>query len=450
MNLGVIVLDTLRYDVFCSEMPKTLERANHVFENMYSTSRWTVPAHASLFTGLYPTEAGTHSENLHLTTPVPTLAERLSNEGFATHLFSNNIYIDSFFGFGRGFDSIYRGPNLAGRPTESSGFDWTKLFNELDDDYARYPKAAYRILRSDSPTIPTLFEGAKMVASGDSEEETERIDWFYDEVESANLHGSDDVFVCANLMTCHSPYVPPEEYRTVTPYLTDPFELTLRDSQTTENEHNRHWESYKSCARYLDDSLQRLFDLIDWDALFVIGDHGELFGEHGLRQHQYGVYEDLVHVPAVAVGNEVPSGTSEGLTSLLDVYETIVEYADIETTDDSRGKPLFSEPSREHVYAESVGNYRVSPDAAGFDEKIPKSWGEPHYMYRTDDRVYVKDKDGERVLDSDWDGEYPDEIGAVREAVNQLRVEMDDCAGRTVEKEVPSEVASRLEKLGYR
>src|SRR6056297_3358919 len=157
MKLGLVVLDTLRYDAFEDEMGNLASLADHTFEEMHSTSRWTVPAHASLFTGLYPSEVGVGARRRHLTTTRRTLAERLRDAGFDTAALSNNVHIDSFFDFDRGFETLHRGPALRDRPeTDRSEFDWEALFSLLDGSRFRPGRAVWEILRSDAPTLPTL------------------------------------------------------------------------------------------------------------------------------------------------------------------------------------------------------------------------------------------------------------------------------------------------------
>ncbi|ELZ40560.1 arylsulfatase [Halorubrum californiense DSM 19288] len=288
-----------------------------------------------------------------------------------------------------------------------------------------------------------------MLSSGGQSEES--IDWFLDPFKSDIAGSRGDTFLTVNLMTCHSPYVPPDEYRTVEPYTVDPFELTLRSDPVTDREHRRHVESYEACARYLDDALQTVIDIVDWDALFIVGDHGELFGEHGLRQHQYGVYEELIHVPTLAFGSEIPAGTTETLTSLVDIHATLLDLMDLSDAETGRGESLLSgDPIRDHVYAESVGNYRATPGASGFDEKIPRSWSDPHYMYATDDALFVSDKDGERVISTDWKEERPEYRDELQQAVAQLRSELPTTTSGATNRNVPESIESRLASLGYR
>ena len=160
MKTGIVVLDTLRYDTFLLKMSTVSRRAYHPFHRIYSTSRWTAPAHASLFTGLYPTEVGTQAHNRHLTTDRSTVAESLQKEEFHTRALSNNVHIDSFFKFDRGFDQLDRCPDLRGRPSEDrTDFDWGELFSAVGDGPLRYLRTVQRIAQSDSPTLPTLRAG---------------------------------------------------------------------------------------------------------------------------------------------------------------------------------------------------------------------------------------------------------------------------------------------------
>jgi len=452
MKVGLVVLDTLRYDTSLAELKTLQRRANHQFTNLYSTSRWTVPAHGSLFTGLYPTEAETTSEDRYLDTSVPTLAEQFSDARYATYCLSNNIHIDPFFGFTQGFESFTRGPALQDRPSDrDQEFDWDALFSRLGSGHTRYVQAIKEIMVSDAPTFPTLKTGVQMARAPPVNQATNDISWFLDEFETIAGSSPEDLFLFANLMPTHYPYDPPEGYCDYEPLDTDPLDLTLRNEPVTDEEHERHLRNYEGAVRYLDDELPQVINAIDWDALFIIGDHGELFGEHGIRGHEYGMYEELVHVPALAFGNAIPEGETNAVASLIDVHRTLLELADIKFSDHVRGENLFelSENDDRAVYAESVGCGQYDPDAKGTGAKVPASWGEEHYMLRTNDAMFVHDKDGERTIDA-TDGSEVESLD-LRERVEELRDGLGNYAGEgSVEDEVPDEIEDRLEHLGYK
>ena len=111
-NVVLIVLDTTRPDhmsLYGYSRPTTpnleaLSRDGTVFERAYSTSSWTLPSHASLFTGLYPTEHGATGEHFWLDDRFPTLAERMRSLGYRTWAASGNAMVGSISNLDRGFE----------------------------------------------------------------------------------------------------------------------------------------------------------------------------------------------------------------------------------------------------------------------------------------------------------------------------------------------------------
>lgn len=453
MRIGVIVLDTLRYDTF-KELSQSLQsQADHSFDRMYSTSRWTSPAHASLFTGKTPTETGVGANSRSLPDNSSTIAGRLNNLDYRSVALSNNVHIDPFFGFTRGFDDFCRGPVLEGRPTDNQdGFDWDELFSTMGSGPLRYLRALMEILRNDEPTIPTLRTGLQLLRSTSVNQQSDNISWAFNGFAEKLPEVPDNLFFFANLMPTHYPYNPPDDYSPVEPFDTPPLHLTLRDDPVTNEEHVRHWQNYRGAARYLDDELPKLIDKVDWDCLFVISDHGELFGEHGFRGHEYGLYEELVHVPAIAIGDKVPEGTTEDLTSILDIHRTLLELAGVDVPDHIRGYNLFEDdiPEGRAVYAESTGVGQYSPDAKGILANIPPEWDEEHYMLRTKDAMLVHDYKGTRVFDPETGDDLPERESELRKRVKEVRADRDLFSGDQDDQDVPDDVEDRLAHLGYK
>lgn len=450
MRLGIVVLDTLRYDVAVDQMSQLFDLADHEFENLYSTGRWTSPAHASLFTGYYPTEVGVHAGQRHLTTPKPTLAEQLRGEGYRTVAASNNINIDRFFDFDRGFDTFHRGPGIEDRPEKNvEGMNWGELEKKIADSGLRRPiEATYRILRSDAPLLPTLKTGIEMFLS--HSEDSSGIEWSRETFERLSEEQPDDLFLFVNFMPCHYPYDPPDEYFDQEPVKKNPVEMTFQDEPVTAEEHERYWSGYVGAARYLDDALPELLDHVDWDCLFVIGDHGELFDEYEMYGHQYGVYQELTHVPALAYGSAVPEGRTSTPTSILDIHRTMLELAGVDFDTDQRGVNLFESIHEDRfVYAESEGCEWYSPNATGIEAKIPTSWVDPHYMIRSEKGVFIKDKDGQRAFSPTGKKPKPQLKESLESLAKRIRKRRVDARGDSERRGVPEEVQNRLKQLGY-
>ena len=107
----VVVLDTVRADHtsaygYHRDTTPNLARlaARGVrFERAYATGHWSLPSHASLFTGLLVSRHGAHHEHLALDPRHPTLAELLSQHGYETANFTGNAWIGPGTGMTRGF-----------------------------------------------------------------------------------------------------------------------------------------------------------------------------------------------------------------------------------------------------------------------------------------------------------------------------------------------------------
>lgn len=141
-NVILITMDTTRKDhLSCyGYQEKTtprldqLARESIVFENAYSTSSWTLPAHASLFTGLYPSQHGAHVREgfwgpkaLH--DQNITLAEILAHHGYVTAGFIGGYFCSSFFGMAQGFD--YYHESLFNLIHECNNFFVTRIYRSL-------------------------------------------------------------------------------------------------------------------------------------------------------------------------------------------------------------------------------------------------------------------------------------------------------------------------------
>jgi arylsulfatase A-like enzyme len=91
--------------------------------------------------------------------------------------------------------------------------------------------------------------------------------------------------------------------------------------------------SYYNCLRYIDHVMASLMKgyerlgLLD-DTIFVfVGDHGQMFGEHGLRQTFNAIYEEGVHVPGIvyAPGLLKQPRRVQGPRQQIDIVPTVID-----------------------------------------------------------------------------------------------------------------------------
>jgi choline-sulfatase len=107
----LVTLDTTRADALQPESTAVetpalaaLAARGLRFSQAYSTAPMTLPAHASMLTGLYPAAHGIHENDRRLAAEHPVLAGRLQEAGYATAAFVSGFPLDRQFGLARGFD----------------------------------------------------------------------------------------------------------------------------------------------------------------------------------------------------------------------------------------------------------------------------------------------------------------------------------------------------------
>jgi arylsulfatase A-like enzyme len=344
-NVLLIVWDTVRaanlslhgYSRPTTPNLESLARRGTRFDLAFATSSWTLPSHASLFTGRWPHELGADWKS-PLRSDVPTLAEYLGDRGYDTAGFVANLdFCSRETGLDRGFTHYEDYPI------------------ELFDTFARYIGLGHRM---DVPTwtcvlekvlekvssrwadlVPRSREHAKSAAGIDRA----FLDWLSGRQKrvSARQKRPRPFFAFLNYNDAHSPYEVPD--RSTPGFGLRP--TTLRDRLTllrwnalekaslSEHDVRMAIDVYDDCIAYLDRRLGLLLDelgrrgVLDDTLVVVTADHGEHLGDHLLFFHGCSLYRQLVHVPLVIVE---PKGAPAGRVvaepvSLRDVPATIVD-----------------------------------------------------------------------------------------------------------------------------
>ena len=128
LSIILMSLDTMRrdhvgfygYERNTTPFLDELAERSLVFDNAYTTFSWTLVAHMSLMTGMYPSQHGVWREDAALPPSVPTLAERLHESGYYTMGFHDSRWLGERYGFARGYDvySRHQGAPIAERHIE--------------------------------------------------------------------------------------------------------------------------------------------------------------------------------------------------------------------------------------------------------------------------------------------------------------------------------------------
>jgi arylsulfatase A-like enzyme len=345
-NVLFVVLDTVRKDrlsVYDPELETTPHLADFaeeaaVFDNAVAPAPWTLPVHASLFTGLYPSEHEATQEDPYLE-GATTLAESLSAAGYDTACYSSNAWITSYTNLTAGFDDHDNFFQIM--PSELLSGPLASVWKTMNDnDTLR--SVADRLVQVGNKIHEHLAEGG-----GGDTKTPQVIDKTIDFVDD-----SDDFFAFINLMDAHLPYHPPEEYAerfapgvdsTEVCQNSKEFNCGARDIDSEE------WDAIKGLydaeLAHIDDQLDRLFSHLketgQWEETTVVvcADHGELHGEHDLYGHEFGIYDPLVNVPLMVKHPDIESGRdAETTVELVDLYHTVLDAAGAT----GRGEPLDS------------------------------------------------------------------------------------------------------------
>src|SRR2546426_1634096 len=112
-NILLVVFDTARADRFpfggyartTAPVLSDLAREGAVYTEAFSPAPWTVPAHASLFTGQYPSLHRTDCGSLRLPDEAVTLAETLRGAGYKTLGYTANPWLGKEDNFPQGFET---------------------------------------------------------------------------------------------------------------------------------------------------------------------------------------------------------------------------------------------------------------------------------------------------------------------------------------------------------
>ena len=291
-NLVMLVLDTVRadhlscYGYFRTTTPALdeLARQGARFARAYTAAPWTLPSHASFFTGLYPSEHGCESGHPFLDDKYETLAEALRRRGYTTLGFSANPWICHATGLDQGFDRFIQ---------VRLRFEKSRMLGQ----------GVWRwLLGLASPQSLALDNGARQA-------NTLCAKWL-----QALARRPRPFFLFVNYMEAHFPYpAHPDTYR----FFPNPARAG-QDYAAVDFDWIRHdagaraWSAsdldlvrakYDGSLYYLDRQVGELVRRLDDlglganTILLVLSDHGESLGEHGLWSHEFSMYHNLLQVP---------------------------------------------------------------------------------------------------------------------------------------------------------
>ncbi|HUT03259.1 MAG TPA: sulfatase [bacterium] len=312
VNVILISIDTLRADhLSCLgyQRPTTpnldkLAADSVVFEQAITAAPWTLPSHASLFTGLMPSQHGVQNFYQGLSDEALTLAEVMRENSFLTLGVASFEYLFPDYGLAQGFDEYY--------------FHCPQRADEVVD------------------------------------EALAMLDRHYDKRFFMFLHFFDP----------HDPYNPPEPYDTMfcpsgekeclrKEYKSPVKAFLGRRRRPTETDIQGSIALYDGEIRFVDDELSSFFDRLKelglWQNTMIVvtSDHGEEFWDHRSLSHGFRLFEEQIRVPLIV---KLPHLQNAGLrvkhqVGLIDVAPTILSEVGLGGAIAGPGRSLFAEPN---------------------------------------------------------------------------------------------------------
>jgi arylsulfatase len=278
----IISVDTLRADAAREmETVRRLAARGAFWERAMSTSSWTLPALASLQTGLMPAEHGAACRGVDcqgIFAGVRLLAEALEASGCHAAVVSNP-WATSGTGFARGFDVFVE----------------TRL---------------NRLLIAPQPAGLQHQDAQHVVDAA--------LRW----LGSAPDRG---FYLWVHVFDPHLPYLHSEDpaFRALTAeQLRNSFPVLPARREALR-------AAYMGQVGYVDRQLLRLLDALERRGVLATGvvvftaDHGEEFWDHGGVEHGHSHHGEVVDVPLALVAPGVTPGPRSGVASLIDIAPTI-------------------------------------------------------------------------------------------------------------------------------
>ena len=333
-NVVLISVDSLRPDhLGAYGYPKNtspridkLAAGGAIFANAVSSSSWTLPAHAALFTGLSDSVHGCDDSNRRLDNSRLTLAERFRELGYRTVGFFAGPFLHPTFGLAQGFERYIDCSSYADQ-SKQVALDSGNL------DTAEIVDASHRDV-----TNPRVVAQVKQ--------------WL------ANYQNDDPqapFFMFVHLWDVHFDFVPPPPYDT----MFDPgYQGTLSGENFFRNpavnprmsraDLDHILALYDGEIAWTDHHIGKILDdlaagdLMDNTIVALVSDHGEEFFEHEGKGHRFTLYDEVIRIPMILwYPKKIPAGTRvEASTSITDIFPTLLDLSGLAASSQPMGRSL--------------------------------------------------------------------------------------------------------------
>jgi arylsulfatase A-like enzyme/Flp pilus assembly protein TadD len=395
-NLLLVSLDTMRadhlgsYGYAAAQTPRldALARSGLRFETATTVMPLTLPAHSSLMTGTFPAWHGVRDNGgFYLADEQITLAELLRDKGYRTGGFVGAFVLDRRWGIAQGFD---------------------RFFDEFDLERFR-----------DSPSMDAIQRPGGEVVD-------QAVSWL------AADHDR-PFFAWVHLYDAHTPYTAPETYRSR-------FPRTLHGA-------------YDAEVAYADALVGRLLDALSADGridetlVIVVGDHGEMLGEHGEQTHGFFIYEAATRIPLIVAGPGVPARNVSDQVRIVDVLPTVLDLLGVPAPPAVQGASLMPLARGERLALMAHSESWYPRYHYGWSEL--RAIQDGRFKYIRAPRPELYDLRGDAGEIADQSAQDPGRLASLARGLEAFEVGIVSKEPHQGPRPVDSETEERLAALGY-
>ncbi len=493
-DIALLVLDTQRvdrlscygYSVETSPHLDKFARDATLFTQAVSPAQWTVPAHASMFTGVYSSQHVLWDVESALSPTIPTVAERLGPAGYFTVGFSNNHLIGSRLnnGLNRGFKLFInygRSRKVSRTDTPESSSLQARILRMIVHS-AMLKKIL--LLPQIRPLAKALFWNEKDIKGNTAQSLSDAAQFMIDR---PGLLPNQPLFTFINLMGVHTPYDPPAwAIERFVPQFSNGsikkqlknFDAELRGvSSLLPGQRSSEWMSilnglYDAQVVAQDVLLGNFFDrirdagVLDNTLFIVVSDHGEHLGEKQLLGHSFGAYRELLHVPLLIrdpLGDLPHGATRDTCVSIRRIFHTVLAAAGIATseeealtltrsnTKDFETALVFAESQLPRdARAKTERNYPDLLKARGYDQTHLVAYGSGYKLIMAGEScVGLYDVCDDPTESRDLQQTMPDEVEALGQHIRDFVQQSGSVTPKVGAKIDDAVLLERLRALGY-
>ena len=419
-NIVIISLDAVRaqnvsfygYSRNTTPFLSSMEGELAAYENAISSTYWTMPSVASLFTGMYTSGHGLVVDGDKLSPSLQTLPKILRQHGYRCGAFVRNVYVSEYSGLDRDFDDFYStfvldslkkiASTISKRGVsrlQAPGIN--QLCDQMSSDGNRFKKY---IANMAARSIDMLFDtGSRKF-----------VDNFSGWIKKSRPK---PFFAYFHFLETHSPYRAPLKFA---------FEfLSIRDSIKKVSINHNHLKfllgecdmtsedfrilvsCYDNSIRYVDHLIGKIVKLLqmhkvyDETLIMVLADHGDNIGDHGLMFHYFCLYDTLIKIPLLVKfpAHISLTGRISRVVQNVDIFPTILSLLGIKDTavwEQTQGNDMLgvAAPRREQDLAVSELIKTFGPDRAEYREQLSR-FDRRLLSVRTRDRKFIHSSGGD-------------------------------------------------------